>query len=55
MKNVTIKIRLGNEAMQTEKDISDALITIAQKILRGSQEGKVMDINGNSVGTYKIN
>lgn len=47
-----VKIRIGNDAMQRYADISDALANVSDKLKEGQFFGKIMDINGNSVGRF---
>jgi hypothetical protein len=51
MKKFYVLINLGNEAMQTEEDVSEALNQIRKKILT-SNEGIILDSNGNNVGRW---
>ena len=50
---VRIEVHFGNEGMQTEMDLADALIELARRIKAQGLDKitKVMDKNGNSVGT----
>jgi hypothetical protein len=50
----TLRIKSDNAAMQTAEDVVDALKTIISKIRTGRDGGKVMDANGNSVGTWDL-
>jgi hypothetical protein len=52
LNKVTIVINFGNEAMQTEADLVDALHKLANRIERQSLDyvSKIMDLNGNAVG-----
>jgi hypothetical protein len=54
MSSFTLKIKLGNEAMQTDDDISSALKEVAYNVESGITSGKIFDLNGNSVGTYQV-
>ena len=54
-----LTIKLGNDAMQTEIDVANALRNVAAKVeTNGTPETtcaydyKIKDENGNSVGTY---
>lgn len=51
-KEFTVKIELGNAAMMDLEDVARALRRIADRLEAGSDGGKVMDTNGNSVGTF---
>lgn len=50
---ITITINLGNEAMRLETHIADALRVLAQRFEDHREPTKVMDTNGNSVGTVE--
>jgi hypothetical protein len=48
-----LTIELGNDAMQTEMDIANALREIASRItLTGKDGGVIRDENGNTVGSW---
>lgn len=48
----TVEIELGNVAMMDLEDVARALRRIADRLDAGSDGGKVMDTNGNAVGTF---
>jgi len=51
----TIEIELGNEAMNNHRDVAATLEHIAKRIHESSDqwpEGKIFDLNGNSVGWF---
>ena len=54
----TLTIELGNDAMQNASDVARALRKLAGKIdLREFDKidgGKIMDVNGNSVGEWEV-
>lgn len=50
----SMRITLGNDAMQTPEHVAAALCHAAGRILRGEDGGKVMDDNGNSVGVWNL-
>ena len=58
----TLEIELGNDAMQTGRDVAEDLIEAARKVHKEHGNGKVklednrkvMDKNGNSVGTWRF-
>jgi hypothetical protein len=55
---IVIKITTGNDAVQTAGDIANLLVELAKRIKRdGGFDNitKVMDVNGNSVGTVETN
>jgi hypothetical protein len=60
VKMVNVKINTGGSAFRNEDETLDTneivrlLRQTAQKIENGYEDGKIMDINGNSVGTFKI-
>jgi len=60
MSQFILKIKLGNEAMLTGYDIAGALRKIADKVNDNedmrefSGEKRILDINGNSVGTWSV-
>lgn len=56
---VTIKIKLGNAEMKTPRHVSAALSKLADKWEYGSHfhrgsKGSIRDINGNTVGEWKV-
>lgn len=53
MSTFTIKIKLGNEAMQTNADIQKALKGVI-RYLDYQSNGAIMDVNGNKVGKFGI-
>lgn len=54
--NITISMETGNDAFNSDADIARALVKLAERIKRNGIGGvsKVMDDNGNSVGTVDI-
>jgi len=60
MTQFILKITLGNEAMQTGYDIAGALRDIADKINDNedmrefSGQKRIMDVNGNTVGSWQV-
>ena len=50
----TLKITLGNEAMQTRADIAQALKDVIKKLNSGRDGGYIMDENGNTVGEFTL-
>lgn len=54
MKTFTLTIKLGNDAMQTPDDIAGALREVADTVQSGRGNGKIFDLNGNSVGQFDI-
>lgn len=51
---LTLKIKFGNDAMQTADDAASALHKVATRITMGDTEGKVQDVNGNTVGDWSM-
>ena len=54
---MTLKIKLGNDAMQTPEDIADALRRTADRITDSVLNGatfNIRDTNGNTVGQWKV-
>lgn len=55
-----LKIELGNDAMQTDREIGQALVALGKKFTTGRDgseirdSGKIMDANGNSVGSWEV-
>jgi hypothetical protein len=61
MSEFNLHIELGNEAMQTGTDISDALKKVAGRLWNYGDEddiigcrGAIMDMNGNKVGRWEV-
>jgi hypothetical protein len=50
----TMRVTLGNDAMQTSEHVAAALRQVAALIGRGRDCGKVMDANGNSCGVWDL-
>lgn len=50
----TLKIEIGNDAMQNNEDIVQALHSVIAKLESGSQYGNIKDINGNTVGNFSL-
>ncbi len=56
----TLTIETGNDAMQTDGDIGRALSALGHKFKIGTDGpdirdgGKIMDLNGNSVGRWEM-
>lgn len=48
----TLEIEMGNDMMRRPSHVADALAKVAKRILDGSDGGKIMDMNGNSVGRF---
>lgn len=61
MSQFILKIALGNDAMQTGYDIGSVLKPLALFLMNRDNAGhvpkgehKIMDINGNTVGSWKV-
>jgi len=50
-----LKIEMGNDAMQTTEDISEALDRVKSKLKSGREYLTIVDKNGNTVGRYFFN
>lgn len=48
-----LKIKLGNDAMQTPEDVAAALRKVASRLEGQTLEGRIRDINGNTVGAFE--
>jgi hypothetical protein len=58
MAQFILKITLGNEVMQTGYDIAMVLKALSKRIdsvddIKG-EYGKLMDLNGNTVGSWQV-
>lgn len=58
---LTIVIETGNDAMQTGEEVHAALVETSRRNFRNNgkeiasrDEGKIMDENGNKVGTWTL-
>jgi hypothetical protein len=49
-----LTIDCGTDAMQSRDDLVRALRIVADRIDRGADSGKIMDINGNTCGRFDI-
>ena len=47
-----LEIDSGNAGMSTVDDVAEALDQVARRLHCGVLSGRVMDVNGNSVGTF---
>lgn len=54
MQKFTVEIRLGNDAMQTDADLADALSSVIDRLDRGTTSGSIKDVNGNTVGRFGV-
>jgi hypothetical protein len=53
MDQFTLRIELGNAAMQLAGDVAEALRRVADDVEAGETSGVVMDANGNTVGGWE--
>ncbi len=49
-----LTIRMGNEAMEDNEDLTTALLQVVRKLDEGRNEGPIKDSNGNTVGAFLI-
>lgn len=49
-----LTINIGNDAMQSNHDIAQALREVADSVEEGHNMGKIHDYNGNRVGRYDL-
>lgn len=54
MKKFVLEIEMGNDAMQTDADLADALSGVIDRLDRGTLCGVIQDVNGNVVGRFAI-
>lgn len=54
MRKFKVEIELGNDAMQSDADIADALNAVAIRVLGGQTYGGIGDANGNTVGYFEL-
>ena len=54
MNEFTLRIEMGNAAMQTPGDVAESLRDVATLLYFGadSRSGKILDYNGNVVGEW---
>ena len=53
MKRFTLEIELENDAFRDGAELPRILRAVAKRIEDGERSGKVMDINGNSCGSWE--
>jgi hypothetical protein len=53
-KTLTLKIEIGNDAMTDHADIAAALERVARRVYNGVEAGKIIDDNGNKVGSFQV-
>ena len=56
MREFTLRIEMGNEAMQTPEDVGDALWAVANRLNYGMDRsnGEILDYNGNKVVEWEF-
>ena len=56
LESFRLTIKLGNDAMQTALDVAQAIEAVARRLREssGHDQGRIMDANGNSVGSWAI-
>lgn len=50
----TLKIALGNDAMNSPEEVAAALRAVADRLDAGRTQGTILDANGNTVGTWDL-
>jgi hypothetical protein len=58
---LTIEIELGNDAMRTGRDVETTLRDVGTRVraalpgvIARSDEGRIRDVNGNTVGRWAV-
>ena len=56
MNEFTLRIKMGNEAMQTPEDVAASLRDVANRLDWGMyrRSGEILDYNGNKVGEWEF-
>ena len=56
MNEFTLRITLGNEAMQTSEDVGEVLRAVANRLdyVLDRRSGEILDYNGNVVGEWEF-
>lgn len=57
MHNLVVKINLDNDAFNGkagEREVARLLRDAATKFEQGKHSGKLMDVNGNTVGSFEL-
>lgn len=54
-----VEIELGNDQMKTPVHLSGALLALSRRIqdipsVRREDDGRIKDLNGNTVGSWKL-
>ena len=53
-KKLKLEITLGNDAMQRLEHLAVAMRDASVKVQCGMKEGRIRDVNGNTVGHFEI-
>ena len=53
MNEFTLRIKLGNDAMQNREDVANALNLVADGV-EYLDRGSILDYNGNKVGEWRF-
>ncbi len=54
MATFKLSIEMGNDAMQDEQAVADAIRTVASRVENGQRDGGIRDANGNTVGKFSF-
>jgi len=49
----SLRIKMGNEAMQTHIDLSKSLAKVANLVYQGKMAGTILDLQGYAVGNFE--
>ena len=54
MREFTLRIKMGNAAMQTPEDVANRLLAVANRLDWGMyrRSGEILDYDGNKVGEW---
>ena len=50
----SLTIDVGNAAMSDTDALADALEDVSKRVMRGDTEGRIKDLNGNTVGSFRL-
>lgn len=53
-KSFNVEIKCGNESMQSIDNVIAALENVIARLKSGSVAGKVLDADGNDIGTFGV-
>ena len=54
MPNFVIKVKIGNVGTLSYADIGWMLDNVSKRVKNGTASGKIMDVNGNTVGAFGV-